>query len=290
MRNANRLKMDAELRELSGLINSIESITPDRSVLEVAELFLSRVYSDVMSLPVIENGQLIGVISRHSFLDMYLKELYLKQCVQTLHSKRSIRHYINTTPLRIEFDEPFLATALMVAENLARTPALDFVVTRNDRYLGTVTVKDLLRAMEAKIGANADAINGVYLRIKSLQLMQSEQMKPMGQMVAGVANEINAPLGYMQNNVAMGQALFMQVGQMIEGYESLFDSLLSKHTSSVEISRQMQQLMKMRRDLNAQEVLTEMQDLMTDSLYGIGQISKLVVNLKTFASTDLIAA
>ncbi len=140
------------------------------------------------------------------------------------------------------------------------------------------------------MGANADELNGVYLRIKSLLLMQSEQMRPLGQMVAGVANEINAPLGYMQNNVAMGQALFMQVAQMIAGYEALVDSLLSRHASSDEISRQMQQVTKMRKDLNAQEVLTEMQGLMTDSLYGIGQISALVVNLKTFARTDLIAA
>ena len=139
--------------------------------------------------------------------------------------------------------------------------------------------------------ANTEELNGAYSRLKSSQmaLVQSEKMASLGQMVAGVAHEINTPLGYVQNNVAIGQEMFMQVREMIAGYEALVDNLLNEQATEDQISEQMQQIAVMRTDLNAQEMLGEMQGLMDDSLYGIGQISELVLNLKNFSRMDAVA-
>ena len=53
---------------------------------------------------------------------------------------------------------------------------------------------------------------------------------------------------------------------------------------------QMRQIAGMRADLNAQEKLGEMQWLMDDLLYGLGQISELVLNLKSLSRMHAVAA
>lgn len=273
-------------REMLALVNPIESIAPDRTVAEVAELFLNPDYAKVLSLPVVENGLPLGVISRYRFMDMYLK-----QFARELHGKRAIRHYINEKPLLVELDQPLAEAALHVAEHMQFPLTEDFVITRHGKYLGVGFVMDLLKAMEVRMRANTEELNGAYSRLKSSQLalVQSEKMASLGQMVAGVAHEINTPLGYVQNNVAIGQELFVQVREMIAGYEALVDNLLNEQATDEQISGQMAQIARMRGELNAHEMLGEMQGLMADSLYGIGQISELVLNLKNFSRMDAAA-
>jgi two-component system NtrC family sensor kinase len=52
----------------------------------------------------------------------------------------------------------------------------------------------------------------------------------------------------------------------------------------------MQQVAAMRAETNAGEMLDAMHGLMEDSLYGIGQISELVMNLKNFSRMDAAAS
>src|ERR1035437_6171276 len=135
MRDAIRLNMNVLIRDIPGLVNSIEAITPDRSAAEVAELFSSPVYAEVLSLPLVKNGRFVGVISRYHFLDMYLK-----QFARELHGKRPIRNFINDEPLLVEFDLTLAEAALLVAENMQFSLTEDFIVTRHGKYLG-VTIK-----------------------------------------------------------------------------------------------------------------------------------------------------
>jgi signal transduction histidine kinase len=273
-------------RDIHSLVNPIEAIAPDRPVSEVAELFLNPDYAKVLSLPVVENGVPIGVISRYRFMD-----LYLKQYARELHGKRPIRNYINHRPLLVELDQPLAEAALHIAEHMSFPLTEDFIITRRGKYLGLGYVMELLKAMESQMRANTNELNQAYSQLKSSQmaLVQSEKMASLGQMVAGIAHEINTPLGYVQNNVAVGQELFIHIQNMIAGYESLVDNLLDEHAVEAEISAQMEQIAAMRLDFNAQEMMGDMQGLMVDSLYGIGQISELVMNLKNFSRMDAAA-
>ena len=286
MRHVSSVGQGILARDILALVNPIKAISPECPVAEVAELFLGSEYTKVLSLPVVENGRPIGVISRYRFMDMYLK-----QFARELYGKRPIRGFINDNPLLVELDQPLAEAALHVAENMQFPLTEDFIVTRHGKYLGVGFVMDLLKAMELRMRANTDELNQAYTQLKSSQmaLVQSEKMASLGQMVAGVAHEINTPLGYVQNNVAMGQELFMQVRNMLADYEALVDSLLNEQATEEQIAAQMQQISVMRADLDAQEMLGEMQGLMADSLYGIDQISELVLNLKNFSRMDAAA-
>jgi signal transduction histidine kinase len=281
MRHANHLG-----KGIFSLINPIDAISPECPLEEVYESFFKPEYAKLLSLPIVENGRPIGVISRYRFM-----EIYLKRYARELYGKRPIREFINNNPLLVELDQPLPVAAQHVAQNMQFPLTEDFIVTRRGRYLGVGFVMDLLHAMEVQMRANTEELERANTQLKSSQmaLVQSEKMASLGQMVAGIAHEINTPLGYVQNNVVIGQDLFVQVQSIIAGYEALVDNLLNDQASEDMIAEQMRQIAEMRADVNAQEMLGEMQGLMGDSLYGIAQISELVLNLKNFSRMDAAA-
>ncbi len=272
--------------DILSLAIPLEPISPRVQMEEVAELFLNPDYAKVLSLPVVDEGRPVGVISRYKFTDIYLKP-YGRE----LHGKRPVSSYMAGQPLVVAHDQPLAEAALHVTQNMRFPLMEDFIITEQGRYAGIGFVVDLLRAMEVKMRAHAEELNDAYSRLKSSQLalVQSEKMASLGQMVAGIAHEINTPLGYVQNNVAMGQELFAQVQAMNGSYENLVDTLLDEGAGEEQVSAQMQQVATMRSMINASEMLGAMQGLMEDSLYGIGQISELVLNLKNFSRMDAAA-
>jgi signal transduction histidine kinase len=272
-------------RNIFSLVNHVDPVSPESPMEEVGEYFSNPKYAKLLSLPVVENGRPVGVISRYRFMD-----IYLKRYARELFGKRPIRDFINA-PLLVELDQPLAQAAQHVTKNMKFPLTEDFIVTCNGQYLGVGFVMDLLKAMEQQIRSSNEELEQAYMLLKSSQLalVQSEKMASLGQMVAGVAHEINTPLGYVQNNVAIGQEMFLQMQGMLEDYEALVDILLDEKASEDRIAEQMQQIAGMRADVNAREMLGEMQVLMADSLYGISQISELVLNLKNFSRMDAAA-
>ena len=148
MHHANQSGKAILAREILALVNPIKAISPECPVAEVGELFLGADYAQLLSLPVVEHGRPVGVISRYRFMDMYLKPF-----ARELYGKRPIRGFINDKPLMIELDQPLAEAALHVAENMQFPLTEDFIIIRHGKYLGVGFVMDLLKAMELRMRA-----------------------------------------------------------------------------------------------------------------------------------------
>jgi signal transduction histidine kinase len=124
------------------------------------------------------------------------------------------------------------------------------------------------------------------LKESESQLIQSEKMSSLGQMVAGVVHEINTPLAYVKNSLGTVQTSLPEIAQTITEAEKLMQVLASGTASEQELSAQFATAQGHMDQLKTQRVLPEMTALVGDGLYGIGQISDLVVNLKDFSRLD----
>jgi signal transduction histidine kinase len=116
-------------------------------------------------------------------------------------------------------------------------------------------------------------------------LVQSEKMSSLGQMVAGVAHEINTPLAYVKNSLETVESQLTEMTGSVNDMDKLLRMLrdgadeqsFGKQYSTVDAA-----IAKMRSDNTAEDLAK----LIQDGQYGISQIAEIVGNLRDFSRLD----
>ena len=268
---------------VAALCRMVGGIAPDTTVAEVADLIRRPEYAGLLCLPVVDRGQPVGTISRNQLTDIFMLRFG-----RELYGSRAVTEMMNRKPLLVEESLPLEAAAEYVAANIGTPISEDFVVTRQGRYLGVGVVIDLLGAMQARVAQNAAQLADAYGQLKSSQaaLVQSEKMASLGQMVAGVAHEINTPLGYVRNNVEMVQGVFGQLRGMLGDYERLTHMLTDDSTDEQGLSQLLFKLSSEAHELQDSRLLEDTEALFGDTLFGVDTIKELVINLRNFSRLD----
>ncbi|HEY6241113.1 MAG TPA: ATP-binding protein [Burkholderiales bacterium] len=126
-----------------------------------------------------------------------------------------------------------------------------------------------------------------HLKESESQLIQSEKMSSLGQMVAGVAHEINTPLAYVKNSLGTVADKLGDLGRAVEHCEKLIALLQAGgNADPQELSNQFAQASAAIARLKQQRVTEELGNLVKDGLYGAGQMAEIVGNLKDFSRLD----
>jgi len=117
------------------------------------------------------------------------------------------------------------------------------------------------------------------------QLAQSEKMASLGQMVAGVAHQLNTPLAFSQSNVLMVKDALQSMELPMKVANRM--SSIAKEADGDEVTLRIAQIKSNLDKLEEGDVdVSMLQQMLADVLDGIDQMSELVVNLRDFTRLD----
>ncbi len=118
------------------------------------------------------------------------------------------------------------------------------------------------------------------LKRAETQLVQSERLTSLGQMVAGVAHEINNPLAFVTNNVALLERDVAKLHELIRLYQQA-EGTLEQHQVDL-----LSHIHSLAEQMDLAYVLDNAPALLTRSREGLKRIQKIVRDLRDFVRLD----
>ncbi|MDR3412745.1 MAG: ATP-binding protein [Formivibrio sp.] len=115
------------------------------------------------------------------------------------------------------------------------------------------------------------------LKNAQLHLLQQEKMASIGQLAAGVAHEINNPIGFVNSNLGTLRNYVNELLRLIDGYSELNSSAPGKTRMSDDA------ISKMRKEIDFEFIRIDADALIAESIDGTSRVKRIVQSLRDFA-------
>lgn len=137
-----------------------------------------------------------------------------------------------------------------------------------------------IRAAQQELRVRFDELRAINAKLEEAQnqLLQQDKMASIGQLAAGVAHEINNPVGFVSSNLNT-------LRQYVEGLLSLsgaYEAALAQPGDGAAAAA----LAKLREQVEIDYLREDMPQLLDECTDGLGRVKKIVQDLKDFSRVD----
>lgn len=136
------------------------------------------------------------------------------------------------------------------------------------------------RSLKAELEAEHSALTVLNQKLEAAQnqLLQSEKMAAIGQLAAGVAHEINNPIGFISSNLQSLQDYSNKLLQLTDFYEKVVQKIASDKLYQVQRQKWQQ--------LQYEFIKADLPELLNETCEGVERVAAIVRNLKSFSHVD----
>jgi len=120
------------------------------------------------------------------------------------------------------------------------------------------------------------------------QLLQSEKMASIGELAAGVAHEINNPVGFVKSNLGTMNEYREDLIKLLDQYEIL-EATLGEEKEAFKngsIQKAIENIQSVKDEIDLGFIMDDYSNVINESFEGMARVAKIVADLKDFAHID----
>ncbi|MGB2955680.1 MAG: ATP-binding protein, partial [Anaerolineales bacterium] len=117
------------------------------------------------------------------------------------------------------------------------------------------------------------------------QLVQNEKLASIGQLAAGVAHEMNTPVGFVASNFQTLENYVKKIRDLLITYDELIGQI--ETLGKTELRNKIEGIGQFRDDLQIDFILEDIRGLFDESREGLERVTSIVQNLRDFSRVDL---
>lgn len=226
----------------------------------------------------------IQSLDQHDFkiilLDLQLQDSQGLSGFHLLHNKNKL---IPIVILSSNDDEILALEAIIqgAEDFLVKEMNVGSVLSRSIRY--AIERKKIKR--ELNHHKNLLEMKNKDLRESQSKLLHTEKMAGIGQLAAGVAHEINNPVGFVTSNLSSLKDYCTSLKNIISIYDKIVDQVKGDEPSE-DLQALINDLDKLKQEEDFDFIKEDISTLIMESLDGTNRIKDIVQNLKSFARID----
>ena len=140
-------------------------------------------------------------------------------------------------------------------------------------------LNELYSSLELKVQERTVALEAANYKLKEAQAMMvhSEKMRSLGELVAGIAHEINNPVNFIHGNIMILQNYADDLLNLIDMYSQNDMSLPQDIKEKIE---------KLKKDIDLDILRSDIKDLIKSCIEGTQRTKNIVLDLKNFSRME----
>lgn len=242
--------------------------------------FVNRTTEEMLGYSVCEIiGKPAGLVVDDEDMKLFL---FLKGIVRQRIMRNYEMNYLNKKGEKI----PVSVNASIIYDE-EKKPLCIIMTARDMRQTLELihNLKETKAMLEDKVKTRTHAIEQAHKELKDTQsqFVQREKMASIGQLAAGVAHEINNPMGFVNSNLNTLTSYVIGIKELLNMYGWLEESIKNKDYERAYTL--VQDIEGFKQDIDFEFAIEDMDKLVSESNDGVERVMEIVRSLREFSHT-----